>query len=77
MSVETLKKLVEEKRDLEKDIREDIRRTFPVGSVVQFERGNAIIDAWIADYGGGERIKIRNLRTGSAYWVYYFWLLGD
>lgn len=77
VSIQTLKNLVQEKRDLEKDIRADIQRTFPVGSVVKFQRGNATIEAWIAEYNGFERIKIRNLKTGKVYWVYYFWLIGD
>lgn len=77
MSLKKIRTLLEKEKIVQKAILKEIGNTFPVGSVVNFKKGNALIHAVILSYSdswwSSPRCKIRNVDTGRCYWIHTFW----
>ena len=77
MSLKNIQSLYRKKLAVQKDLLEEIKRTFPVGSIVDFKKGNALIHAAILDYTESwhtdPSCKIRNIDTGNSYWINTYW----
>jgi hypothetical protein len=58
---------------------EEYQNTFPVGTVVNFERGGHVITAEILEWRGPYYINvlIENLKTGRVYGLCASWLLHE
>jgi hypothetical protein len=78
---EDLKRLREMRRrigDLERDFEAEVRRVFSAGSEVDFQKGRGEVNAEVLDVGyGGDRLKVRNYRTGKEYWVGIHFILNS
>lgn len=46
-----------------------VRRVLPLGSTVWWERGGNIQIGHVAAYGGEDRLKVHNERTGKDVWI--------
>lgn len=77
MSLKNIRALYRKKLAVQKEILEEIKRTFPVGSTVDFTKGNALIHAMIIKYTeswhSDPSCQIRNIDTGKTYWIDTFW----
>jgi len=74
MSLIKIKQLLSQKHKLEKQIAQEIKKTYPEGSRVTIERGRGMIHAEVREHSSWNRVKILNLNTDKEYWIETYWL---
>lgn len=61
-----------EKRDkAEQNVEKVLRRDYPVGSEVTWKR-NGIHRGVVVHEGSGDRVKVKNDKSGFEYWIYAY-----
>ena len=66
-----LARALERERKAEDDVERVLRRDYPLGAQLKWKRGS-LQSGVVLQHGQGDRIKVRNERTGREFWIYAF-----
>lgn len=68
---ESLVRALDRRLLAERDVMEILRRDYPVGHRVAWER-SGVHEGIVVSHGYDDRIKVRNTRTRKEFWIYAF-----
>lgn len=65
---------LERRLEAEKQVERVLRRDYPPGTRVTWKK-SGIHEGVILDDASGDRVRVRNARTGREYWIYAYCLV--